>query len=271
MNHTPPQGPEATGTDAQMNQPQQQQQQGSNTTAGTATSETVIAVDQTAPTIDSVTPDVPYVFPAQRDNEPNDSDRISVNCDEEVQRPISPPFRGDPAPAFRYLGRTFRGDYTPSVRSALLPGHQQSSRPYSSSIRNEYQPPLGGDRPEGHLHGYRDTGKSTVIDYAGLDAAITEASLIENGFQKTTFVEPTNGTLDSKDVHGNELHRSKTLERAASTGSSVLASSPGDQSEFRRRSARKASFYSERAPRVGEVPIWLTMLFLPFSTLPACH
>ncbi|KAK3822655.1 MAG: hypothetical protein J3Q66DRAFT_133392 [Benniella sp.] len=248
MNHSPPQGPEATGTDAPMNQPQQQQQQGSNTTAGTATSETVIAVDQTVPTIDSVTPDVPYVFPVRRDNEPNDSDRISVNCDEEVQRPISPPFRGDPAPAFRYLGRTFRGDYTPSVRSALLPGHQQSSRPYSSSIRNEYQPPLGGHRPEGHLQGYRDTGKSMVIDYAGLDASITEASLIENGFQKTTFVEPTN---DTKDMHG-----SKTLERAASTGSSVLmASSPGAQSEFRRRSARKASFYSERAPRVGEVPL----------------
>lgn len=84
-----------------------------------------------------------------------------------------------------------------------------------------------------------------LIDYAGLDAAVTEASLIENGFQKTTFVEPTIHT-DAKDESG----RSKTLDRAASTGSSILVGSP--TSEFRRRSARKASFYSERAPRVSD-------------------
>ncbi|KAI8345961.1 hypothetical protein B0O80DRAFT_261869 [Mortierella sp. GBAus27b] len=183
-----------------------------------------------------------YVFPARKD----DSDRISIDCDDQAQRPASPPFRGDPSPAFRYLGRSLRGDYTPSVRSTLLPGHQQSSRPYTSSYRNDYHPPLGGHRFDGHPHGYRDMGKLLSIDYAGLDAAVTEASLIENGFQKPNFVEPIS-SLDAKD--------SKALDRAASTGSSFQQTTPpilgATENEFRRRSARKASFYSERAPRVS--------------------
>ncbi|KAF9564972.1 CorA metal ion transporter [Mortierella alpina] len=101
-----------------------------------------------------------------------------------------------------------------------------------------------------HLDGHpppRDSGRPMTIDYAGLDASVTEAALMESGFLKTAFSEST--------THGNDLKEGKGLNRAASTGSSGrFGPSSPDGSGFRRRSARKASFYSERAPRAPSMP-----------------
>ncbi|GJJ71330.1 magnesium transporter [Entomortierella parvispora] len=141
--------------------------------------------------------------------------------------PLSPPFRGDPASSFRYPSHIHHGTFTPSIRSEM-PGQ----RPYESSIRNhEYHPPMGG-----HHHQARDSGRPMTIDYAGLDAAVTEATLIEHGFQKSAYLD-------------TQL-KEQGLDRAASTGSSgLLGPSSAYGNDFKRRSARKASFYSERAPR----------------------
>ncbi|KAG0351225.1 CorA metal ion transporter [Gamsiella multidivaricata] len=218
------------------------------------TTDIVISVDQAVPTLDNTatTTSTPFTFPLRTvDN----SDARSINCDEDTPQQPNNPFRGgEPTLAFRYPGiSSARGDYTPSVRSAILPGHQQSSRPYASSIRNEHHPPLGGHRPMEALHHHshqRDTGKPMAIDYAGLDAAVAEAMLNENGLHKTAFVEPLNTLGDSKEKDCGE-QPGKALNCAASTGSSIVGGpfSAGSGYEFRRRSARKASFYSERAPR----------------------
>ncbi|KAF9984080.1 CorA metal ion transporter [Mortierella antarctica] len=158
--------------------------------------------------------------------------------------PISPPFRGDPTSVFRYPGRS--GEFTPSIRSERLPAHQHSTRPYAASIRNnqhEYPSPTMGDHR--HLDGHpppRDSGRPMTIDYAGLDASVTEAALIESGFLKTAFSDTT--------APGSDVKEGRGMNRAASTGSSGrFGPSSPDSSGFRRRSARKASFYSERAPR----------------------
>ncbi|KAI8594272.1 hypothetical protein EDD21DRAFT_393847, partial [Dissophora ornata] len=205
--------------------------------------DTVIAVDQTVPTGESAASTAHSTFP------PQSHDRSDVHYNDEILRPISPPFRGEPAPAFRYPGGSIRGDYTPSILSGHLPGHQQSSRPYMSSLRNDYHPPLGGHRVDSHHHAHpRDAGKPMVIDYAGLDASVAAASLVESGYQHASFVEPTD--TDSKEKEAAQSG-GKSLCRSESTASSVrLASSvTNGNNEFRRRSARKASFYSERAPR----------------------
>lgn len=96
-----------------------------------------------------------------------------------------------------------------------------------------------------------------VIDYAGLDASVAEATLIENGFRRNNvFMDSPGGVLrDEFDSKEGDAGSNKPLERTASISSSNnLAGGPtsahSGQSEFRRRSARKASFYSERAPRV---------------------
>ncbi|KAG0033764.1 CorA metal ion transporter [Podila clonocystis] len=149
--------------------------------------------------------------------------------------PTGPPFR-DPA-LFRITGET-----TPSIRSDRL-GHH--TRPYSASIRNDFS--MGHHHQLNqhsqhhrnidsghHQHLHRDAGKPLVVDYPGLDASVSEAQLLESGFTQPPY-------LESKE-------KSKTLERAHSTASSGLFSSSSGN-EFRRRSARKASFYSERAPR----------------------
>lgn len=148
-------------------------------------------------------------------------------------QPLSPPFRGDrdPASTFRYPSHIHHGTFTPSIRSEI-----PCQRPYESSIRNhEYHPPMGGH----HHHQHRDSGKPMTIDYAGLDSAVAAASLIEHGFQKSDYLD-------------TQSKEQSTLNRAASTGSSGLLG-PGSShgNDFRRRSARKASFYSERAPRVS--------------------
>ncbi|KAG0039136.1 CorA metal ion transporter [Gryganskiella cystojenkinii] len=249
------------------------------------TADTVIAVDQTVPETPeampvgnnaepSTTPSVDHqqqsanILPLHNDSNqgsPVDSTDCSSNCCESPtggrygdspsppldhercplsplqNMSLSPPFRGDPASTFRYPSHTHPGTFTSSIRSEIQAGtgHQHSDRPYTSSIRNnnEYHPPMGGHHQHHHHH-HRDSGKLLAIDYAGLDAAVAQASLLESGFQKTTFVE-------------SSLLPSKELNRASSTASSGLLG-PGSahgNNEFRRRSARKASFYSERAPR----------------------
>lgn len=182
-----------------------------------------------------------------------------------IPRPLSPPHLGIHH-AFRAVGGDHShyrypqsGNATPSVRSLRLQGHQQSNRPYISSRNNEYHPPMGGHRIVGD--GQHDTGKPMVIDYAGLDASVAEASLIENGFRKyNVFMdspgEPAGDRFESKEEGEGGNNNNKPLERTVSISSSNnLAAGPtsanSGQSEFRRRSARKASFYSERAPRVS--------------------
>ncbi|KAG0200970.1 CorA metal ion transporter [Mortierella sp. GBA30] len=156
--------------------------------------------------------------------------------------PASTHFRGDPTSVFRFPSRTHSGEYSPSIRSERLPAHQHSTRAYTSSIRNnEYHPPMGDHRhADGHHHAPRESGRPMVIDYAGLDASVAQATLIESGFLRTPIVD-TAPLVDTKD--------NKTLDRAASTSSSGRFGPRSTSSEFRRRSARKASFYSERAPR----------------------
>ncbi|KAF9283874.1 CorA metal ion transporter [Linnemannia elongata] len=112
---------------------------------------------------------------------------------------------------------------------------------------------MGGHRV---VDGQHDTGKPMVIDYAGLDASVAEATLIENGFRRNNvFMDSPGGVLrDEFDSKEGDAGSNKPLERTASISSSNnLAGGPtsahSGQSEFRRRSARKASFYSERAPR----------------------
>ncbi|KAF9920114.1 CorA metal ion transporter [Linnemannia zychae] len=81
------------------------------------------------------------------------------------------------------------------------------------------------------------------VDYNGLDTAVNEAGLMENGFQ-----EPQPGLVDYNDQAQNPVKEKSTggLDRAMSSGSSVGEAMGG---VFRRRSARKASYYSERSPR----------------------
>ncbi|KAF9114497.1 CorA metal ion transporter [Mortierella sp. AM989] len=235
-----------------MNSPSAQGQDAHDTDQGNQNNnaDIIIAVEHSTPNDDSVVPSTSYVFPPRNetsgDTKAGNSETNSIIGGEEIQRPFSPAFRVDHAPAFRYPGHSLRDDYTPSIRSGHLPAHQQSTRPYSPSIRNEYHPPMGGHRfAEGHHSAnYRDSGKPTVIDYAGLDATVAEATLLEVGYQKNMFAESAT-TPESEDTKESK----KGLDRAASTSSSILLEPPSGNTQFRRRSARKASFYSERAPR----------------------
>ncbi|KAF9144465.1 CorA metal ion transporter [Mortierella sp. GBA39] len=174
-----------------------------------------------------------------------------------VPRPLSPPhpihhaLRGGGDAYYRY---PHSGNATPSVRSLRLPGHQQSNRPYNPSLfrNNEYHPPMGGHR---NVDGQHDTGKPMVIDYAGLDTSVAEATLIENEFKRNSaFMDSPGGVLRDEFESKEGNAGSNKLERATSISSSNFhaggpTSAHSGQSEFRRRSARKASFYSERAPR----------------------
>lgn len=82
------------------------------------------------------------------------------------------------------------------------------------------------------------------IDYDGLDASVNEAGLIESGYHEQQPV-----LLDYKDQADSPAMEKSSggLDRVVSSGSSA----GGFGSAFRRRSARKASYYSERSPRVG--------------------
>ncbi|KAI9242656.1 MAG: hypothetical protein BYD32DRAFT_169350 [Podila humilis] len=181
------------------------------------------------------------VSPLSRTNTSFSADTNTSTCSGEMRPfspphlPTSPPFR-DPA-LFRVTG-----DTAPSMRSERM-GHH--TRPYSTSIRNEFAPMGNHHQLNQHSqhhryidsgHHQRDSGKPLVVDYPGLDASVSEAQLLESGFTQPPYQEDK---------------ESKSLERAASTASSgLLRSHSGNV--FKRRSARKASFYSERAPRVGD-------------------
>ncbi|KAF9305425.1 CorA metal ion transporter [Mortierella antarctica] len=157
-------------------------------------------------------------------------------------KPFAPPHLPTSSPFREPTLFRIAGDTTPSIRSEQM-GHH--TRPYSASIRNEFsmghhlqlnqhsQHHRNIDAGH-HRHHHRDAGKPLVVDYPGLDASVSEAQLLESGFTQPPYLE------DKEDK--------KSLERANSTASSGLFRSPSG-SEFRRRSARKASFYSERAPR----------------------
>ncbi|OAQ26177.1 hypothetical protein K457DRAFT_736106 [Linnemannia elongata AG-77] len=232
----------------------------------------VISVDQTAPEQhatsspanvspqigddSSVDPQEPALtIPARNNSESTQGNGSSQHSGyEEAPRSLSPPhlpvgasFRGDPISAFRYRGLMACESRLPSIRSEPLPRQQHSPLPYTSSLGNEDHP-LGGH----HLH--RDAGRPMVIDYAGLDASVAEATLVENGFQRPTFVE-ADAARDSKERAPEGGRRAPSVDLAASTGSSCLLGPPSSnsgKSEFQRRSARKTSFYSEQAPRVRD-------------------
>ncbi|KAG0271480.1 CorA metal ion transporter [Linnemannia exigua] len=99
-------------------------------------------------------------------------------------------------------------------------------------------PHLGLNHRIHHSHDHDPMGPANVmgIDYDGLDASVNEAGLIESG-----FLEPQPVLLDYKE----QAPSPGGLDRAVSSGSTP----GGFGSSFRRRSARKASFYSERSPR----------------------
>ncbi|GJJ70190.1 magnesium transporter [Entomortierella parvispora] len=100
-----------------------------------------------------------------------------------------------------------------------------------------------------HFHQEYDIAGVNVmkIDYEGLDAFVEEALLNESGFQQKesdAMIDPE-ALQDSKDFGTSSSYSGGGgLERAHSTGSASVFGSA-----FRRKSARKASYYSERAPR----------------------
>ncbi|KAG0078145.1 CorA metal ion transporter [Podila epicladia] len=168
--------------------------------------------------------------------------------------------------------------YSPTLQPRRLSGHQQSNIPYLHSIRNEYpvypsgyRTPDGtghghghghghgqgqGSHSAGHSHGHHSHhgqhsshqhhrgGVLAAIDYEGLDACINEVALEEKDFMESQphVSTPLINAKEFSDKDSKEYPRS--LHRAASTGSTSAFGSG-----FRRRSARKASFYGERAPR----------------------
>lgn len=158
--------------------------------------------------------------------------------------------------------------YSPTLQSEVLSGHQQPSIPYSSISRSDYpafpafpasyrasaapftqaHPHIGHHHRIHHGHDHDPMGSINVmnIDYDGLDASVNEAGLIENGYH-----EPQPVILDYKDQAQSPVMEksSEGLDRAVSSGSSA----GGFGGTFRRRSARKASYYSERSPRVREL------------------
>ncbi|KAF8977705.1 CorA metal ion transporter [Entomortierella lignicola] len=206
---------------------------------GNNNADIVISVEQTTSNNDndSVVPNNDNnPFTPRINNNYNIHSETNSIAGDDIQRSFSPTFRADVASAFRYPGHALRDEYSPSIRSTNIPGHQQPFRPYSP-FRSEYHPPLGGHRfAEVNQANCRDS-KPPVIDYIGLDAAIAEA-----GIKKPIFSDSENvmETTDEK--------------KGASTGSSVLQG-PNGNIGFRRRSAastksaRKASYYSERSPR----------------------
>ncbi|KAG0052423.1 CorA metal ion transporter [Gryganskiella cystojenkinii] len=111
-----------------------------------------------------------------------------------------------------------------------------------------------------HHHHEQDLAGVDVmkIDYEGLDAYVEEALTSENGFQpqeqEVGVIGIVDGSMNPPELyqdlkdHGASSsisERGSGLERTHSTGSTSIFGG----SAFRRRSARKASFYSERAPR----------------------
>ncbi|KAF9160332.1 CorA metal ion transporter, partial [Actinomortierella ambigua] len=207
------------------------------------------------------------------------SGQSSCDCSDE-SRPLSPPHLSQHTPevisppalplrAQDYHAVRLARNYTPSIHSERAPGqiyanplagHMQPhvfgalSRPYLSGGAHRFDSPArqGTQTPEPgtggvnhhhyhphhqhHPHQYHHAVNQTqVIDYDGLNAAIAEASLLEAGFSKPSFLD-----------QGDDPNGPFPLARSATTGSALRASS---SNEFRRRSARKTSYYSERSPR----------------------
>ncbi|KAF9957911.1 CorA metal ion transporter [Mortierella alpina] len=124
--------------------------------------------------------------------------------------------------------------------------HQHSSHQHSQSHYNHRH----------HQH-HREQDNVMTIDYEGLNAYVHDtASTESSGYQdsiplmeedyKGQQQDPDQSYGQSQDQSQNQSRGSRDggLARAISTGSASVFGSG-----FRRRSARKASFYGERAPR----------------------
>ncbi|KAF9919245.1 CorA metal ion transporter [Lobosporangium transversale] len=153
--------------------------------------------------------------------------------------------------------------YSPTLRSErLLFGQQQQStaKPYMSNITVQSEFPhysgnyRGGIEEHQHSHHFRHhhhhhehehdpSGIDVmVIDYEGLDACVNEASMTDNEIQ-----ELGNGRNDTVLSGKAEEPFGRDIARAFSTGS--VSTKSKDGSILRKRSARMASYYGERAPR----------------------
>ncbi|KAG0282772.1 CorA metal ion transporter [Linnemannia gamsii] len=129
---------------------------------------------------------------------------------------------------------TNRSEY-PSFQAS----YRTSAAPYTQA-----HPHIGHHHRIHHGHDHDPMGSINVmsIDYDGLDATVNEAGLIESGYHEPQPVlhdynDQAQSHVTEKSIGG--------LDRAVSSGSST----GGAGSSFRRRSARKASYYSERSPR----------------------
>ncbi|KAF9361718.1 CorA metal ion transporter, partial [Mortierella sp. AD094] len=139
--------------------------------------------------------------------------------------------------------------YSPTLRSERLLAHQQPTVPHPSAITRNDTPlhttsyrgngidgthtPIYQHHRQQHFFEQDQSGNHDMnIDYEGLDVAVGEASLAEEAI------------YDQEHLVSEQSPNKGSLERALSTGS---ASALG--SAFNRHSARKASYYGERAPR----------------------
>ncbi|KAF9581861.1 CorA metal ion transporter [Lunasporangiospora selenospora] len=111
-----------------------------------------------------------------------------------------------------------------------------------------------------------------AIDYSGLDGAVADAMLFESGIPRSTSFNPTNFSKDTKGSGVPGAGISSAIDTMQGAGFSIGSASPmvdtdaGVQgSEVRRRSARKSSFYSEKAPR-PPLPDSLRYTFFTRST-----
>ncbi|KAF9372857.1 CorA metal ion transporter, partial [Podila verticillata] len=238
-------------------------------TITTTTADTVIAVDdqghdaQATTTTTEITPSHAFVHPFTDTFQPSEASVGSLFGFQQSSHAV---------PSISDTTNNNPEGYSPTIQPRRLSGHQQSNIPYVHSIKNDYpvypsgyripdgtghghgqgQGAYAGGHSHGHHshHGQRSShqhhrgGVLAAIDYEGLDGCINEMAVEENEFMAQQHVS-TPLIDDSKvfsDMDSNEYPRS--LDRAASTGSTSVFGSG-----FRRRSARKASFYGERAPR----------------------
>ncbi|KAG0018058.1 CorA metal ion transporter [Podila clonocystis] len=247
-----------TSTHGGQGQAQNETQAGDSVIPTITTADTVIAVD------------------VDHGNAQATNTEISPSSLDAAVHPFSDTFQPNDPPVPSHI-RSSTSDttnnlegYSPTLQSRQLSGHQQSNIPYVHSIRNEYpvypsgyRTPDGtghghgqGSHSGGHSHGHHSHhghhsshqhhrgGVLAAIDYEGLDACVNEVAQEEKDFLESQpqvsipLINPT----EFPDKGSKEYPRS--LGRAASTASTSVFSSG-----FRRRSARKASFYGERAPR----------------------
>ncbi|KAF9316939.1 CorA metal ion transporter [Podila horticola] len=206
---------------------------------------------------------------------------ISPTSHDAVIHPFSDTFQPSEPPVASHI-RSSTSDTTnnsegssSTLQSRRLSVHQRSNIPYVHSIKNEYPVyPSGYRTPDGTGHGHRQGNHSgghshghhshhgqhsshqhhrggvlAAIDYEGLDACVNEVALEEKEFMELQphISLPLINSIEFSDKGSKEYPRS--LDRAVSTGSTSVFGSG-----FKRRSARKASFYGERAPRETSLP-----------------